>query len=367
MRALLLALLVLTGCPTEPAEEPAPDPQIPMAPSGLEPGWNQIDPGGLTGCSRGDDFAYFVRPGSTNRVVIDFIGGGACWNELTCSVADAIFTDTVDWLVEAVQSGEDFSGIYDASHPENPVGDWWHVIIPYCTGDIHWGNNSTLYGSGSNSFPIDHIGAVNTQAVLDWMFANFRAPEQVLVTGCSAGSYGSALWAAHVMDHWPDADVVQFGDSGAGVITEAFFQESFPSWNAEPVFPYWVQGLDPDEVDLLEKELADLYIGIADGYPDQKMSQFNTRLDSTQVNYFQYMGGGDAEAWSEQMLASVARIEAETDNFCSYTTESTQHCVLGNPNFYTMEEDGTKLVDWLQALLDGEDVSSVRCPDCVTP
>lgn len=364
MRILPL-LLLLTAClAAGDDDDSAAEPVIPMAPSGLEAGWNQIDPGGETGCSRGDDFSYFVRPGTTNKIVLDFMGGGACWNELTCSVADAIFTDRVDWLVEAVESGEAFDGIYDETNPANPVGDWWHVIVPYCTGDIHWGNNSTLYGSGPSAFPIDHIGAVNTQAVLDWMYANFRAPEQVLVTGCSAGSYGSALWSAHVMDHWPDASVVQFGDSGAGVITEDFFQDSFPSWNAEPVFPYWVQGLDPDEVNLLDKELGDLYIGIADAYPNHKMSQFNTRLDGTQVNYFQYMGGGDADAWSEGMLRSVERIEAETANFCSYTAESTQHCILGNPNFYTMEEDGTKVVDWLQALLDGDDVASVRCPDC---
>ncbi len=226
-----------------------------------------------------------------------------------------------------------------------------------------WGNNRTWYGQGQNAFPIDHVGAVNTQAVFRWVFANFREPEQVLVTGCSAGSYGSALWSAHVMDHWPEADVVQFGDRGAGIITEQFFADSFPSWNAEPAFPAWIDSLDPAQVSLLDKSLSDLYVGVADAYPNHEMSQFNTRLDSTQVSYFEFMGGDEA-AWSAGMLESVAAIESRASNFCSFTADGEQHCILGAENLYSMEADGVRVVDWLQGLLDGADVGSVSCLDC---
>src|SRR5687768_15826477 len=90
--ALLGTALCSTACSV--AEETNPvttleevEPTLPT----LAPGWTEFLPGGETICSRGTPYAYYVRPGTVNRVVIDFIGGGACWNQLTCSVANQIF------------------------------------------------------------------------------------------------------------------------------------------------------------------------------------------------------------------------------------------------------------------------------------
>ena len=57
--------------------------------------WTELLPGGDTICSRGDEFAFFVHPGTSNRVVVDFIGGGACWSEDTCAFATAIWAHTI--------------------------------------------------------------------------------------------------------------------------------------------------------------------------------------------------------------------------------------------------------------------------------
>ena len=58
--------------------------------------WREIEPGGDTICSRGQPWAFFFRPGVSNNLVVEFQGGGACWNDLTCSVADMIFKDNID-------------------------------------------------------------------------------------------------------------------------------------------------------------------------------------------------------------------------------------------------------------------------------
>jgi hypothetical protein len=359
IQALVLSTL-LVACPTEGEEAPPPTPD-------LDAGWTEIDGGGGTSCARGGRFGFFVHPGTVNKVVIDFMGGGACWDQRTCSLADAIFTDSVDWLREVVADTDAFGGIYDKSIRENPVADWYHVVIPYCTGDLHWGDNIETYGSGGTSFAINHVGATNTRAVLDWVFANFTGPEQILVTGCSAGSYGAALWSATVADHYPEAELLQLGDSGAGVITEQFFRDSFPSWNAEQAFPYWIGSLDPDRVDIFEMNLADLYVEIASALPSVHMSQFNTTYDRTQVRYFEAMGGAGAEVWSEQMIAMVDEIETRAGNFCSFRGPGRQHCILAAGNFYDFEADGTRFVDWLTSMLDGDAPEPVVCTDCGTP
>jgi hypothetical protein len=359
--AALIAPLTLAGCTSPETQETVPNDDEPKLPSGLEAGWNEIQPGGETICSRGSEYAYWVRPGTVNKVIIDFIGGGACWNATTCGFADQIFEDSVQSVREAVEQN-DPHGIYDHEKAENPFKDWYHVVVPYCTGDVHWGDAVTTYGEGTaGEVTINHKGAVNTRAVLSWVYENFSAPEQILVTGCSAGSYGSALWSADVMEHYPESDVLQFGDSGAGIITQEFFTESFPSWNALASFPKGIPALDPANVDISQLALPDLYAGIANHYTKQWMSQYNTFRDENQVFYFTAMGGSGADEWSQLMQQSIDEIETRAPSFDSFVAPGEQHCILLFDNFYTVEAGGVRLVDWLGDRVGGTTVTSPRC------
>lgn len=369
--AALMFPLALAGCttPTETQETTPDDPDGPKLPAGLSAGWNEIKPGGETICSRGSEYAYWVRPGKVNKLIVDFIGGGACWNEVTCGFADQIFEDSVESVRDAVEQNEPH-GIYDHDKAENPFKDWYHVIVPYCTGDIHWGDSVTTYGEGtSNEVTINHKGAVNARAVLGWVYENFSAPEQVLVTGCSAGSYGAALWSADVMRQYPDSQVFQFGDSGAGIITQEFFTESFPSWNALAAFPKDIPELDPANIDVTQMALPDLYAGISNHYSKQWMSQYNTIKDENQTFYFTAMGGSGADEWSQLMEESIGEIETRAPGFDSFIAPGQQHCILLFDNFYTVEAGGVKLHQWLGDKVAGKAVASAHCDatECDSP
>ena len=335
----------------------------PTLPRDLAQGWNEIDPGGATTCALGGPYAFWVRPGTVNRLVIDFAGGGACWDALTCGLAagnDAICTQTVDGMRARIQTGTP-AGIDNHARADNPFKDWYHVIVPYCTCDIHWGDNAASYPSGTGTITVQHRGAVNTRAVLDWVYANFSAPAQIVVTGCSAGSYGSIGWSAHVADHYKQSPVVQFGDSGAGIITQNFFQQSFPSWKAEAALPSWIPSIDPNRVNVLDLTLGDIYVGISNYYPSYRFSQYNTALDENQTFYFVAMGGSGAAEWSQQMLASIADIKARAPGFASFIAPGQQHCIIPYDNFYTVNVAGRRLVDWVGDLLAGKPVEHVAC------
>ena len=338
---------------------------VPPVPA-LEPGWSELQPGGDTTCASGTEFAYFVYRGTVNRVIIHFVGGGACWNAATCADPEAYFSESVEALRGTVRRNELNRGIFDHANPQNPFVDWFHVVIPYCTADIHWGNNVATYGKGDSQVTIRHKGAVNARAVLDWVYANFRAPEQVLVTGCSAGSYGSVMWAPHVMEHYRNARVTQFGDSGAGIITEEFFAQSFPSWNAEGAFPAFIPELDPARVPVRNIEFPDVYAAVGNHFPEQRISQYNTAFDENQTFYFQAMGGGGVEEWSRRMFASIAEIESRASNFASFIAPGEQHCILPYDNFYTVNVEGYRLTDWLHNLVNRASLESVRCAECST-
>lgn len=78
--------------------------------------WNELATGGRTSCSDRSACAFFVHPGKKNRLVIDFMGGGACWNEATCR--EGGFSGSLEPLRKAARLGYD-DGIYDRENPEN--------------------------------------------------------------------------------------------------------------------------------------------------------------------------------------------------------------------------------------------------------
>ena len=48
----------------------------------------------------------------------------------------------------------------------------------------------------------------------------------------------------------------------------------------------------------------------------------------------------------------------------SYTAPGDDHTLSGSDEFYAMENDGVRLVDWLTDVVAGEDVPDVRCAEC---
>lgn len=329
--------------------------------------FTEIKPGGATRCSRDTEFAFFVVRGKVDRLLLEFEGGGACWDTKTCSIGKALCKEDIKEDEAVIGGGAALAGIYDNSNPDNPFKDWHHVYVPYCTCDIHWGQNDQEYGEGDSEFTVMHRGATNARRVLDWVYANFEKPEKIFVTGCSAGAYGSLAWSPYVMQHYPTVPIVQMGDSGAGIITSTFLADSFPNWHALDTMPSWIPALAKDKIDLTKMTLGDIYHHVALTYPTQMMSQYNTMFDENQTFYFKAMGGTDNVAWNQQMLASVQKIMSSTPNFRAFIAQGQQHCILPFANFYTTESNGKKLTSWMKDAIDGKMPESVQCANCSTP
>jgi acetyl esterase/lipase len=207
-------------------------------------------------------------------------------------------------------------------------------------------------------FTINHKGAINTKAVLDWVYEQLEAPKKVFVTGCSAGGYGSIFWAPWVQQHYAKSRVYHLSDSAAGVITPDFFQRSFPSWNVRPHYPEFTGSFDN------ATSLAVVYKSIAAYYPNNTYSEYNTILDSNQTFYYLAMGGKDKEEWSQQMRASLRDIQDAAPNFRAFVAEGEQHCILPAANFYDSEAGGKKLSEWMSDMVNDRPLDSRTCETC---
>lgn len=325
-------------------------------------GWRQIFPGGETICARGEEFSFFYHPGTTNDLVIDFIGGGACWNYGTCNKETSLFVDSVDYVKERVQN-EGLNGIYDHNNERNPVMTWAHVVVPYCTGDLHWGDNVQTYTNGNDTITINHKGAVNAQAVLDWTFREHNA-RQIFVTGTSAGGYASLYWLPYIKEHAPNASLVQFSDGAAGVVVKEPFQEALRKWNVRAHAPSWIPDLNPQTVNWDNLTIADFYTVIGRYYPTVTLSQFNTNLDSVQMLFYFVMGGQDPATWSQEALQSVKLISSNIENFQYFHAAGEFHTIIPENFFYTLSANNVLLVDWVQNMIDRANMGNIVCADC---
>ena len=352
-------VFILTACNTSES------PTLPNLAAGE---WTMFTGGVDTSCADGSAYSYYANPGTMNKLVIDFQGGGACWDGASCTspIGNPNPNVGVGLYLNKVSTSEldRGLGIYARAKAENPLKDWYHVFIPYCTGDLHVGDNEKTYTNpfDQTSYTIEHKGAVNARDALEWTFANFSAPESIFITGCSAGGYGAAFWTSTIAEHYPNANLYQLGDCAAGAATDTWAATLEDSWNV---------GATLTDTVFDANFLSNTYVTTASAFPDLKMAQYTTLADGTQAFFYNFGTGQPAASWTQVMLASLQRIGNEADNFYAYVSTAdddgnasngTEHCILPRPDFYTVEVNGRTFRDWLDDYVNGRTVGDVITP-----
>lgn len=372
--AISILTLLLAACGGSISQARVADP-LPASPSG----WMELDPAPVridgrsfeATCSDapGADPAYqfWARRGTENRLVIYFDGGGACWDDVTCAVprlADGRGEGDGFYKAELLASDDPnrMNGIFDLDNPQNPVRNWSFVFIPYCTGDVHAGANTAHYTNPDTGEPytIEHRGADNFRVVLKWLRDNFAAPDEILVTGSSAGAYGAAVHFARIREAFPRGRAVMLGDAGQGVTTRDFLALRNGNWRYQ--LPENVFGRDA----ALTAD-DDLVGALAAHYPNDEFAQYTTAQDRTQSAFYALMGAPNAcQAWSERMTAGLAQRQSAA-NFRSYVAAGQTHTILRSPNFYRETSGGVAFRDWFTALIGDAAPSNAACPQCSAP
>jgi hypothetical protein len=166
--------------------------------------WDPITLPLVTGasCGNGAPYRFFVnRAWRARDTVIVFEGGGACWDQASCEGRGSLAASNPNGISENyLNSGSNaaFGLVTPFSSRLNPfervrTQDWNMVYLPYCTGDVHTGNQVRTYDDADPAAPRvqHHKGQANVQAVAQWIRSQIRNPRHVLVTGFSAGGVGA--------------------------------------------------------------------------------------------------------------------------------------------------------------------------------
>jgi fermentation-respiration switch protein FrsA (DUF1100 family) len=103
------------------------------------------------------------------------------------------------------------------------------VFIPYCTGDLHAGNNVATYDVLGPRM-VAHVGRRNVEALMPRLRGTWGSPRRVVVSGSSAGGYGATLNYDLFRRAYPQAQMTLVDDSGPLLVGDGVPADERAAW-----------------------------------------------------------------------------------------------------------------------------------------
>ena len=297
--------------------------------------WTWVDFPDST-CDDGSPTGIGINPGAASgNVLIYFNGGGACWDETTCLKLNTAVHGPFGAPQFQALISRAAGSILDRALAGSPVSDWTLVFVPYCTGDVHAGDNVAHYGATA----YHHQGHPNVVAYLRRLQATLPAPGKVVVAGSSAGGYGALLNYDTFRAAWPQASAYLLDD--AGPLLEG---DSIPPGIRAAWFSAWNLGARTDPLcGTACRADASLWIpAVRARYPNDRMALLSSLQDQVIRSYLQL----NAADFQTALLKLAADDYDPNAKLHVYFVAGQQHTFLGSPG--SIAQNGQGLTGWLQ-------------------
>lgn len=316
------------------------------------------------------------------RVLIEFLGGGACWDATTCQYNQKYlsFPDFMNDFI-GLSCSEIQAAVRNRGQPIHMLcasdNDALHelqsytmIVIPYCTQDVHSGDSQITYEDGTTVY---HHGAHNVRAVLQYVFRNIPNPSHVFLTGCSAGGTALPLAYHYINAHYnrmftKRTHISVMADSPVYLTPKYFLENGMPKWNSDPIVKK--MGFPADKWKYSEEYPTKLWEYILNhGNAHHPWGFTSHTQDPVSVQYFQWMSGSnnnnqrrleDADVettWWSQLSSSLQYITSRHANVHTYWIDDAEgHCSFGL--YYPLQSDG--FAEWAGTILRLSTLSSSR-------
>ncbi|CAH0479151.1 unnamed protein product [Peronospora belbahrii] len=347
-----------------------------------------IYPGGNTRCAF-DDFThenvkfqtnatYFFQifPAPTKaKLLLYFQGGGACIDNLTCAFGLQCMYPTFHPNAQPSSSG-----ILNRTYEKNLFKEYNIVHIPYCTGDLHLGNHveripdNKLYTllnrpeCQGHNMTLHQVGYTNTKAVLDWAVRNYPNPDEIILSGSSAGSMGAQALSALVADLWhvkeKNIRYSVLGDSYVGVLPSNYNAGKLISYYGSCELDLKVTAKLWDQCDDNELTVAEMMSFMIEDVPAAQWLFLNSMYDQTQRYFYQLVAQGilgypfpnliSGEDFYSNMTAIIDVYKNLSSEVSTFYVNSSQHVFLTADDYYnnaTRSPGGVLLGDFLKEWL----------------
>jgi hypothetical protein len=329
-------------------------------------------------CRDGTATGIGVNLGSrSDKLMVYLEGGNVCFDATTCQYMNPKHFDENDFKSQIGLEGS--AGIFNRNDAKNPVADWSFAYIPYCTGDIHSGNNPS--GNVPGLGPQKFVGYVNVSKALEHVVPTFPGLSQVLLTGTSAGGFGAAANYVQVAKAFGSVPVYMLDDSGPAMENPynatCLQQNVITLWGEQNGSLKDCDGMCNNPASYL----LDFVRHIATAYPSVPFGLIESTRDSVISLFFGFgtddgkndcMGGVTTPEDPSLFTAGLEDLNQKTKdlpNVGAFIFDGTQHTSL----LTTLDTQSTpasgvpdsgpdvKLVEWVTQLLAGH-ISTVGLP-----
>jgi hypothetical protein len=202
---------------------------------------------------------------------------------------------------------------------------------------------------------------VNASAALAALATEFPDAAEIVVTGESAGSVPTPLYAGLAHDRLPNAAITVLAD-GSGAYPDIPVINSVigAAWGTEAAIPPW-----PENAGLTAAtwSLPGLFVQAHKHAPEIVFGRHDYAFDKTQA-FFGGLAGIPADNLVSLIDSNEVQIEAGGVDLRSYIAPGDSHTVLGKPDFYTETVEGVPFVDWVADLVRRTPQPDVHCATC---
>lgn len=329
--------------------------------------WYEVEtPGAI--CADGSKWHGFLKVGKENKVVVLLFGGGVSMDEHTAARGysavqeDGAYSDTFSKGMYAMANCTRLFGL-GSNNKKNPFRDWSVIVIPYANGDFHAGCGEVEYTALNGEKRIlYHHGYTNFHLMMKEALKQIDADsmDSVLVTGGSAGGFGSAILADTAFDYFPKAKNLAVAVDAGLMVSNKWKEVALHRWHSPKKI---CDRLVSDDImvdsliALYKKRGKSVRIMFACAVRDAALTTVQAYLDGHDRKPLKE----DGEVFQRILKNSVDRMQEEIPNVGIYLFEKIsdektalmQHTILFVPMAFQKFSGGVNPVQWVHDCMFG--------------
>lgn len=298
---------------------------------------------------------------NSTKVLVYLVGGGACYNAITCENNPNSF-DAAEASSSVQQLNDQPFGLNDRNDTNNIFADWNHIIIPYSTGDVHLGTNASANVPNSGPENQKMTGYTNFTQVADDLldFYGANGITEFVVTGSSAGGFGTYLNFIQMAERFPNAQKTGLVDAGPMFLDDVVWNDCLcETWTNLWDFNF-PNDFDSVVQDNYNYDIQGVYAYLALKYPEANFGLISDLQDSTIRYFYSYgqmgctgqIGNIDGETY-ENALMNLKDHLTHFENWHVYYVPDDNHTFLGSERYQNIAVNGISMMDWIENVTNG--------------
>ena len=291
-------------------------------------------------CANGNPYHGCIRLGSANKLMIGFSGGGVSVDEHTAARPQRVGGQGEMFYSDDVRFGDIIPriGTFGQSK-KNPFREWNLLFVPYATGDFHCGTGDFPYTDlHGKPAVLHHHGYTNFQLLLKKIKELVPNPDQILVTGFSAGAFATSLLTDAVAAAFPKCrDITACVDSA--MMHYDWQRVAREVWKA------------PEEITarLTGNEIvSDSLLALHRNHPEIRMIPDKAAGVSFQRKLKEML------ELLQNEIPDLSTFLFDTPDKNSKDANLTVHCLCGSNAAFSTVVDGVNCADWMMRGVSGE-------------